>query len=74
MQLVYWQKTCGKQYDCTGGEISVYSIDGKLIMRKNLEKQNGKESINMRDFPPTTYLIRVSDCYGFFRIRKFIKE
>jgi len=60
--------------DCASGEISIYTIDGKLIISKTLEQQSGIESVDMKDYPPASYLIKITDCYGFTKEQKFVKQ
>ena len=63
-----------KHNDCRSGEISIYTIDGKMIISKTLEQPSGLESIDMKDYPPASYLIKITDCYGFFKEQKFVKQ
>jgi hypothetical protein len=69
-------KTLGyeKNSDCKSGEIKIYTIDGKLIISKTLEQQSGTESVDMKDYPPASYLIKITDCYGFTKEQKFVKQ
>ena len=69
-------KTLGyqKKSDCSSGEIKIYTIDGKLIISKTLEQQSGIESVDMKDYPPASYLIKITDCYGFTKEQKFVKQ
>ena len=54
-------KTLGyqKKSDCSSGEIKIYTIDGRLIISKTLEQQSGIESVDMKDYPPASYLIKL---------------
>lgn len=63
-----------KHNDCRSGEISIYTIDGKMIISKTLEQPSGLESIDMKDYPPASYLIKITDCYGFSKEQKFVKQ
>jgi hypothetical protein len=63
-----------KKDDCASGEINIYTIDGKLIISKLLEQQSGMESVDMKDYPPSSYLIKITDCYGFTKEQKFVKQ
>jgi len=69
-------KTLGyeKKSECASGEISIYTIDGKLIISKTLEQQSGIESVDLKDYPPASYLIKITDCYGFTKELKFVKQ
>ncbi|MEA3447632.1 MAG: T9SS type A sorting domain-containing protein [Bacteroidota bacterium] len=60
--------------DCTGGEIAVYTIEGKIIFRKNLNQASGIEIINMNDYKPANYVIEIKDCYGFSKEHKIVKQ
>ncbi len=63
-----------KKSDCSSGEIKIYTIDGKLIISKTLEQQSGIESVDMKNYPPASYLIKITDCYGFSKEQKFVKQ
>lgn len=63
-----------KDSDCESGKICIYTIDGKLIISRSLELQSGIESIDMQDYPPASYLIKITDCYGFSKEQKFVKQ
>ncbi|MDD4236907.1 MAG: hypothetical protein PHF99_12910 [Bacteroidales bacterium] len=69
-------KTLGyeKNSDCTSGEIKIYTLDGKLIISKTLEQPSGIESVDMKNYPPTSYIIKIIDCYGFTKEQKFVKQ
>ncbi|MDD4150982.1 MAG: T9SS type A sorting domain-containing protein [Bacteroidales bacterium] len=63
-----------KNSDCSSGEIRIYTIDGKLIISKTLEQPSGIETIDMQNYPPASYIIKITDCYGFTKEQKFIKQ
>ncbi len=64
-----------KQTDnCTGGKIAVYTIEGKVIFRKNLNQASGIEIINMNDYKPANYVVEIKDCYGFSKELKIVKQ
>lgn len=63
-----------KKSDCKSGEINIYTIDGKRIISKSLEQQSGIESVDMKDYPPASYIIKITDCYGFTKELKFVKQ
>lgn len=60
--------------NCAGGEIAVYTIEGKIIFRKNLNQASGIEIINMNDYKPANYVVEIKDCYGFSKEHKIVKQ
>ncbi|MDD2636617.1 MAG: hypothetical protein PHW82_14080, partial [Bacteroidales bacterium] len=60
--------------NCISGEIKIYTIDGKLIISKTLEQPSGIETIDMQNYPPASYIIKITDCYGFTKELKFVKQ
>ncbi len=60
--------------NCTQGKISIYSNDGQLVKTLSLNKTKGMKSINMQNYKPASYMVEITDCYGFTNSVKIVKQ
>ncbi|MGC9332404.1 MAG: T9SS type A sorting domain-containing protein, partial [Bacteroidales bacterium] len=60
--------------NCKQGKISIYSNDGQLVKTLSLNKTKGMESINMQDYKPASYMVEITDCYGFTNSVNIVKQ
>jgi hypothetical protein len=57
----------------TGGEVSIYRLDGSLVWYKSIKPANSKIGLNVTDFNPGIYLIKLK-IDNVTSIHKVVKE
>ena len=73
-ELLYQTMGIEKESNCNNGEINIYTIDAKLLYTVQLQLCSGKIEINMINFKPGQYLLKISDCYGNIDVEKITKN
>jgi len=73
-ELQYNQLGYNKEKTCTSGKIVIYSKTGNQVTQMNINNTSGIQGIDMSQMAPASYIIKITDCYGFTKELKFVKQ